>query len=138
MRRREFIQNTLGGIAMLATANVPGGLAFGENAPAPSTAGSQTPTDGKNPPSSKLRGVNLGAWLVLEKWMTPDTFGGSDAEDEYTLCLGLGDKAKGRLDQHRDTFITASDFHWIKQSGLNAIRLPVGYWALEAPKPYVE
>jgi glucan 1,3-beta-glucosidase len=138
MRRREFIQNTLGGIAMLATANMSGGLPFGENAPAPSTAKSQTPTDGKHPPSPKLRGVNLGAWLVLEKWMTPDTFEGADAEDEYTLCLGLGDKAKGRLDQHRDTFITSSDFRWIKQSGLNAVRLPVGYWALEAPKPFIE
>lgn len=89
-------------------------------------------------PSSKLRGVNLGAWLVLERWMTARTYRGTDAEDEYNLCLTLGDKAKARLDEHRETFITASDFRWISQRGLNAVRLPVGYWALEAPKPYVE
>ena len=63
---------------------------------------------------SGLRGVNLGGWLVLEKWMTPDTYDGTDAEDEYNLCLALGDKAKSRLDGHRETFITASDFQWIK------------------------
>src|SRR5215469_12190564 len=109
MRRREFIQNTLGGMAMRAPAKLSGGLALGQDAPSPSPAKNQAQPEDNHPPSSKLRGVNLGAWLVLEKWMTPDTFRGADAEDEYTLCLGLGDKAKGRLDQHRDTFITASD-----------------------------
>jgi len=87
---------------------------------------------------SELRGVNLGGWLVLEKWMVPDVYRGSDAPDEYSLCLDLGSRAKDRLDRHRETFITADDFRWIKQCGLNAVRLPVGYWALEAPKPFVE
>ena len=86
----------------------------------------------------KIRGVNLGGWLVLEKWMVPDIFRGTDAPDEYSLCLALGDQAKSRLDRHRKTFITAEDFLWIKDCGLNAVRLPVGYWALEAPKPFVE
>jgi glucan 1,3-beta-glucosidase len=138
MRRREFIQNTLGGMAVLATAKMSG-LAFAEGVS--TTAPAQTPPaadDSTASRFSKLRGVNLGAWLVLERWMTPDTYRGTDAQDEYTLCQVLGDKAKGRLDEHRDTFITARDFRWIKDSGLNAIRLPVGYWALEAPAPYVE
>jgi glucan 1,3-beta-glucosidase len=87
---------------------------------------------------SKLRGVNLGSWLVLEKWMTPAPYRGTDAEDEYSLGMALGDKAKDRLNHHRETFITADDFRWIKNCRLNAVRLPVGYWALEAPKPYVE
>jgi glucan 1,3-beta-glucosidase len=133
MRRREFIQNTLGGMAVLATANLPG-LALGQGASAPSPSGASNKSDD----SKKIRGVNLGAWLVLERWMTPDTYRGTDAPDEYTLCLMLGDQAKGRLNDHRDTFITADDFRWIKNCGLNAVRLPVGYWALEAPKPYVE
>ena len=35
--------------------------------------------DGQNGPDiSKLRGVNLGAWLVLEKWMVPDVLHGWD------------------------------------------------------------
>src|ERR1035438_6826351 len=85
----------------------------------------------------KIRGVNLGGWLVLEKWMVPDIYYETDAPDEYSLCLALGGRAKNRLDRHRETFLTAEDFRWIKICGLNAVRLPVGYWALEAPKPFV-
>ena len=85
-----------------------------------------------------LRGVNLGGWLVLEKWMVPKVYRGTDAADEYQLCNRLGKDARARLQQHRETFITAEDFKWIKNAGLNAVRLPVGYWALEAPQPYVE
>jgi glucan 1,3-beta-glucosidase len=29
----------------------------------------------------KLRGVNLGGWLVLENWMTPSLFENLKAED---------------------------------------------------------
>jgi glucan 1,3-beta-glucosidase len=85
-----------------------------------------------------LRGVNLGSWLLLEKWMTPGVFRGTDAPDEYTLCRTLGARAAERLDAHRRTFITAEDFRWIKAHGLDAVRLPVGYWALDAPPPFVE
>lgn len=31
----------------------------------------------------KVKGVNLGNWLVLEKWMNPALFEGTTAEDEY-------------------------------------------------------
>ena len=37
-----------------------------------------------------LRGVNLGNWLLLEKWMSPRVFAGTGARDEYTLCEALG------------------------------------------------
>jgi glucan 1,3-beta-glucosidase len=80
----------------------------------------------------------LGGWLVLESWMVPEPYRGTNASDEYSLCLSLGSQARERLDRHRETFITAEDFQWIRKCGLNAVRLPVGYWALEAPKPYVE
>ena len=33
----------------------------------------------------KIIGTNLGNWLVLEKWMQPFIFQGSDAEDETWL-----------------------------------------------------
>jgi glucan 1,3-beta-glucosidase len=133
MDRRNFIKKTLGGAVAVAAANLPG-IGFAQNASGLRTA------DKTRPGAltfSKLRGVNLGAWLVLEKWMVPDIYRGTEAPDEYSLCLALGDQAKSRLAQHRETFITAEDFRWIRDSGLNAVRLPVGYWALEAPKPYV-
>ena len=52
----------------------------------------------------KIKGVNLGGWLVLEKWMTPELFDGTEAEDEYHLLLELGDKAESIIKKHRDTF----------------------------------
>ena len=133
MRRREFLQNALGGMAVLATASMSDLARAGD---LPTRPVPQTPLNDTT--VSTLRGVNLGAWLVLERWMTPETYRGTDAQDEYTLCLNLGKKAKSHLEKHRESFITESDFQWIKHIGLNAIRLPVGYWALEAPKPYIE
>ena len=32
-----------------------------------------------------IKGVNLGNWLVLEKWMNPALFDGTTADDEYYL-----------------------------------------------------
>ena len=136
MHRRQFLKNAVGSTLALAAARMSG-LALAEDSTNLITAGTPAPIDAHSE-FSKLRGVNLGAWLVLEKWMVPDVYRGTDAEDEYSLCLDLGDQAKSRLDHHRETFITASDFRWIRDRGLNAVRLPVGYWALEAPKPYVE
>jgi glucan 1,3-beta-glucosidase len=135
MQRREFIQRALGGAAALAATNISG-LSFGRDVINVSPGG--LPLDKTPSIDLQLRGVNLGSWLVLERWMTPDIYDGTDAQDEYSLCLILGNQAKDRLDQHRETFITADDFRWIRDHGLNAVRLPVGYWALEAPKPYVE
>jgi glucan 1,3-beta-glucosidase len=132
MKRREFIRSAVGSTLALATVRVSGD-AFAQtnnDRPVPSDSG------GQDKPLI-LRGVNLGGWLVLEKWMVPHVYRGSGAQDEYSLSLALGDSAKTRLQKHRETFITAEDFRWIKNCGLNAVRLPVGYWALEAPKPYV-
>lgn len=87
--------------------------------------------------SAKWRGVNLGGWLVLEKWMTPSLFDGTPAEDEFTLCTHLGNKAPGVMDAHRKRWITEADFAWIADRGLNTIRLPVGYWLLDADGPFL-
>lgn len=135
IHRREFLKNAVAGALTLAAA--PAVLAVDQPLPGnPMVPGVLRNNNG--PVDGKFRGVNLGSWLVLEKWMVPDVYRGTDASDEYNLSLALGGQAKARLDQHRETFITAEDFKWIKNCGLNAVRLPVGYWALEAPKPYVE
>jgi glucan 1,3-beta-glucosidase len=77
----------------------------------------------------KLRGVNLGGWLVLEKWITPSLFEGLKAVDETTYCVELGEaEATRRLHHHWNTFITRDDFAWLKRTGINAVRLPVGHW----------
>ena len=132
--RRKFIQNAIGSALALATVRVPDTASAQTNQP-PAPAANSDAEQSKN--QFVLRGVNLGAWLVLEKWMVPDVYRDTDASDEYGLCLALGNQARSRLDEHRETFITEEDFRWIRNCGLNAVRLPVGYWALEAPKPFV-
>ena len=77
----------------------------------------------------KIHGVNLGNWLVLEKWMHPELFAGVDAEDETDLCRMLPrEELEARLKKHRDTYITLEDFKWIKAHGLNTVRIPVPHF----------
>lgn len=82
-----------------------------------------------------LKGVNLGGWLLLEKWITPSLFAGLEAEDEYSFCLET--VGTDRLQKHRDTYITKADFVWLADHGINAVRLPIGYWALHDDLPFV-
>ena len=85
----------------------------------------------------KLRGVNLGGWLVLEKWITPSLFVGLQATDETSYCVELGEaEATRRLQHHWNTFITRDDFAWLKRAGINAVRLPLGHWLFGKDYPY--
>lgn len=80
-----------------------------------------------------IRGVNLGNWLVLEKWMEPEMFCCSTAEDETFLCRGLNEKEKSeRYDAHRKSWITKADFEQIAAAGFNLIRIPVPYFLFES------
>jgi glucan 1,3-beta-glucosidase len=84
-----------------------------------------------------LKGVNLGGWLVLEKWITPSLFKGTDAIDEYTFCEQASAARLQKLKQFRDSFITKQDFDWLAAQGINAVRLPVGHWIFGDTAPYV-
>lgn len=81
-----------------------------------------------------LYGVNLGGWLLLEKWMTPSVFAGTDAVDEYTFMQTTGALAKIR--EHQREFIREADFAWLHDNGVNAVRIPIGYWAIAGEAPY--
>lgn len=60
-----FLQVAAAAVALLAT--------FGEGAPAVERRQQQPPP--KFPfGSTKVRGVNLGGWFVLEPWITPNIF----------------------------------------------------------------
>ena len=91
-----------------------------------------TPTNA----SPRFRGVNLGGWLLLEKWMKPSLFSGMSALDETTWCVELGDRAAERLREHWATFITKADFAWIAETGITVVRIPIGHWILGPPYPY--
>jgi glucan 1,3-beta-glucosidase len=81
-----------------------------------------------------IRGVNLGGWLILEKWMTPSLFAETTAVDEYTFMQTDG--AAEKIEAHRKSFIKESDFKWLQQNGINAVRIPIGYWVFDGDNPY--
>ena len=85
--------------------------------------------------NESLRGVNLGGWLLLERWMTPTLFVGTSAKDEYTFMQTPG--AADKIAEHHKTFITEEDFQWMASNGVNAVRIPVGYWLFGDEPPYV-
>lgn len=89
-----------------------------------------------NANSPKLRGVNLGSWLLLEKWMVPSLFEGLAATDETTFCAELGPAAAERLRGHWQRWITREDFAWLAERGLNAVRIPYGHWIFGPDYPY--
>jgi glucan 1,3-beta-glucosidase len=84
------------------------------------------------------RGVNLGNWLVLEKWMNPELFAGTSAEDETYLCQELSDDVKlDRYKMHRDSWISDRDFAYLAARGLDLVRLPVPYFVFGCYEPFV-
>lgn len=82
-----------------------------------------------------LRGVNLGGWLVLERWMTAYLFEGLEAHNEYELVQT--EKGKRRLKRHHATFITEDDFKWLSDHAIELVRLPVGHWIFGDKPPYI-
>ena len=65
-----------------------------------------------------IKGVNLGNWLVLEKWMNPALFQGTTAEDEFNLPLQLPKEVyEARIRIHRSEYITERDFVQMKSLG---------------------
>lgn len=85
-----------------------------------------------------IKGVNLGNWLVLEKWMNPAMFEGTTADDEYYLPRQLSkDVYEERIRMHRSEYITERDFAIIKGYGMNAVRIPVPYFIFGDCPPFI-
>lgn len=85
----------------------------------------------------KIKGVNLGNWLVLEKWMLPELFEETGAEDEVWLNRKMNPaELKEKMKEHRDTFITEQDFAFIKEQGIWLLRIPVPYFIFGDRPPF--
>lgn len=85
-----------------------------------------------------IKGVNLGNWLVLEKWMSPSMFEGTDAADEYYLPRQLSREVyEDRIRIHRSEYITERDFAAIRCYGFNAVRIPVPYFIFGDCEPFI-
>lgn len=86
----------------------------------------------------EVKGVNLGNWLVLEKWMNPALFEGTTAEDEYYLPTQLPKEVyEARIKVHRSEYITERDFSRIKAMGMDAVRIPVPYFIFGDREPFI-
>ncbi|WFD28968.1 hypothetical protein MNAN1_003986 [Malassezia nana] len=87
-------------------------------------------------------GVNLGSWFVAEKWMSPSLFKCARKGEKGELAIPRGygtssdgiKSARARLEKHWDTWITKDDFAEMKKAGVNAVRIPIGYWNLPEAK----
>lgn len=88
----------------------------------------------------KIRGVNLGGWLTVEPFIAPALFekylnNTPPPVDEWTLSEAMSSDSAGgglsQLETHYKTFITEQDFAQIAGAGLNYVRIPLPYWAIE-------
>ena len=82
-----------------------------------------------------LKGMNLGGWLVLEKWMTPSIFAGTTARNEFELSRTK--QGRESIKKHHKTFIVEKDLKWLKEQGVEILRVPIGYWVFGDDKRYV-
>lgn len=79
-------------------------------------------------------GVNLGSMFILEKWLCPPALCSCiiskpwESELDFLNAAGSATVAREALEQHWQTFITESDFEWMQSLGINAVRIPIGYW----------
>lgn len=97
--------------------------------------------------SLKMRGVNLGGWLVLEKWIKPSLFAQWDEydptapRDEWGYCKALGKReCRQRLEQHWDTWVTEDIVEELAEAGITHLRVPLPWYMMGdiRDEPYVD
>ncbi|KAK9470621.1 glycoside hydrolase superfamily [Dipodascopsis tothii] len=89
-----------------------------------------------------IRGINVGGWLVLEKWLGGDIWNNASDSvvDEWTLCESVGkDECSSLLQTHWETWFTEDTVQALAGYGINTLRIPIGYWAIDnnSSEPYV-
>ncbi|GAA5932473.1 hypothetical protein JCM10213_005328 [Rhodosporidiobolus nylandii] len=78
-------------------------------------------------PVDKVRGVNLGGLFIAEP------LGCTGYDDEWTCNEANGlDVMQPRWEKHWSTFYSMRDFNLMKRFGLNTVRIPLGYWSVDA------
>ncbi|KAF8911874.1 glycoside hydrolase superfamily [Mucidula mucida] len=99
------------------------------------------PLDLSNPSTyyryRKQRGVNLGAWFVLERWIVEAPYREARDPGQSDLDVAKGSNAKQILEQHWDTWITEPDWEYLASKCINTVRIPIGYYHLCGADPSV-
>ncbi|KAJ7725258.1 glycoside hydrolase family 5 protein [Mycena olivaceomarginata] len=91
---------------------------------------------------SKIYGVNLGSWLVLEPWMLPQEWldmGGQHCDDcstcigsEFEFAKAFPDTVDKTFKGHWESWFNQADVDALVDAGINTVRIPLGYWIIEA------
>jgi glucan 1,3-beta-glucosidase len=81
-----------------------------------------------------LKGVNLGGWLVLERWLSRSLFDHYNAKSEPELYNNLKNNFS-ELTKHYENYVNEGDFIYLKEHGINSIRLPISYGVFGDFKP---
>ncbi|MFR2626662.1 MAG: glycoside hydrolase family 5 protein [Collinsella sp.] len=78
----------------------------------------------------RILGVNLSGWFIPEPWVTPSLYAATGASNAAELQEAMGTAAYNeRMRRHYETFVSEDDFRRLAQIGLNAVRLPVPWYA---------
>ncbi|KAJ7230653.1 glycoside hydrolase family 5 protein [Mycena pura] len=91
---------------------------------------------------SKIYGVNLGSWLVLESWMLPQEWldmGGQQCDEcssciatEFAFAKAFPDTVDKKFEEHWLSWFNEDDVNALVDAGINTVRIPLGYWIVEA------
>ncbi|KAJ7497945.1 glycoside hydrolase family 5 protein [Mycena galericulata] len=89
---------------------------------------------------SKIYGVNLGSWLVLESWMLPQEWldmGGQQCSDcstcatEFAFAQAYPKTVDKIFTGHWTSWFNQADVDGLVNAGINTVRIPLGYWIVE-------
>ena len=78
----------------------------------------------------QLRGLNLGGWFIMEKWMCPLDSG--SLPDTFSVITNLDNRFGVAMEQslirtYQTNWITTNDLNNITNAGYNCVRMPV-WW----------
>ncbi|CDK28504.1 unnamed protein product [Kuraishia capsulata CBS 1993] len=83
-------------------------------------------------------GTNFGSLFVLESFMFGDYFiDGASTELEAVrnqVKKNGVDKTRELLESHWSGYASNEDWDWLKNAGVNSIRIPLGYWHVDGGK----
>lgn len=95
-----------------------------------------------------IRGVNLGNWFVLERWMSGELFVDDSGKPFQDRCAALDERGlmerlspeirRSRMEKHWSEWITEPDIRWLAGAGINTVRVPFGYWMTHPEPPFID
>ncbi|KAI0322546.1 glycoside hydrolase [Amylostereum chailletii] len=85
----------------------------------------------------KQRGVNLGSWFVLERWITDAPYRSAAHPGESDHDVARGENGKKILENHWDEWVKEEDWKWLSERGINTVRIPIGFYHLCQADPSV-